>query len=283
MKVSPRTIPGLLLVAVAFSTVPAVAHAQAKALLFEAPAGTGDVPLLKAAKALATRCAAQGLKGVTGDIFAPVPPGPKRVRLTAPNEFTEAQVPVVEFLASFPCRTIELRFEHFLSKTEKDLYQEGEKAPKGSSWIDLHVWEKIEKPVVHFKKSEAPIATLMRDKPVIDVSGKCKILRHGGGNLHGYDREAGIYLTFSGAAAKTLYSGIVKSPDPPHKDVLPVNLFIDGTRFPTDNGFMGWRNLAGGEKDPPDLAIWTFPDLTAATPIPTLLEHPLPFALKRAE
>jgi len=274
--------PGLLLAAAAIFSFNSVASAQAKTLLFEAPAGTGDVQLLKAAKALAARCVAQGLKGVTADLFAPNPPGPKRIRLTAAKEFTEPQIAVADFLASFPCKTIDIRFEHFLSKAEKETFKEGEEAPKGSTWTTFQEWERVEKPFVHFRQAKEPIITLLRDKPTVEAAGKFKVLRHPGGDLHGNDREAGIFLTFPGAMAKTLYAGIRKKPDPPHTDFLPLNLFIDGTRFPTNDGMMGWRNVANGPKDPPDLAIWAIPDLAAETPLAILLENPLPFAVKRS-
>jgi len=272
-------------VAMAFAMLAAVptARAQEKELLFEAPAGVPDAQRTKAAKALAARCVAQGMAGVTGDTVAREPNTPKKIRLLAPKGFTEEMVSVAEYLASVPCRTLELRFEHFLSEAEKETYKPGEEAPKGSAWMKFRTWEIVRKPFRHYSTSVEETTVLFRDKPFVDATGKYKIHRHGGGDLFGKNRDAGIFLNFPGAMAKTIYSGIVKHPDPPHGSMLPLNLFIDGAQFPTNNGMMGWRTLTGPDQNVPDLAIWEIPELSTITPIACMLENPLPFALKRPE
>jgi len=271
-----------LVLAAALLAAASDARAQEKPLLFDAPQGANDLDRIKAAKALAARCVASGIPEVTGDTFASAPNGPKRIRLTSPKGFTAEMIPAVEFLASFPCRTVELRFELLLGKRDQETYKPGEKAPKGASWTKIRNWEGVAEPFQHLKPAPRELDILFLDKPAVDVSGRFKILRHPGGDLFGHDREEGIFLTFRGAVVKTLHQGIVKLPDPPRREMLPVKLLIDGLRLPTEEGSIGWRNLQT-DADNPDLAIWTFPGLAAKKPLACLLENPLPFAMKRSE
>jgi len=257
-------------------------RAQEKPLLFDAPAGANDLDRIKAAKALAARCVACGIPEVTGDTFSSAPNAPKRIRLMSPKGFTAEMIPAVDFLASFPCRTVELRFEVPLGKRDQETYKPGGKSPKGASWTKIRNWDSVAAPFHHLKAADQEVDFLLLDKPAVDVSGKFKILRHPGGDLYGHDREEGIFLTFRGAVVKTLHQGIVRQPDPPHKELLPVELLIDGLRLPTEQGSMGWRSLQS-DADNPDLAIWTFPELAAKKPLACLLENPLPFAMKRSE
>ncbi len=271
-----------LCVAAALLAAASDARAQEKPLLFEAPPGAKDLDRIRAAKALVARCDACGLRDVTGDTFAPAPNSPKRIRLQSPKGFAAETIQVIEFLASFPCRAVELRFELLLSKQDRETFKPGEKAPRGATWTKLRNWEGAAAPYPHLKPGAQELDVLFLDKPVVDVAVKCKILRHPGGDLFGHDREEGIFLTFRGATVKTLHQQIVKHPDPPHKELLPVKLLIDGLRIPTEEGSIGWRNLQT-DADNPDLAIWTFPELAAKKPLACLLENPLPFALKRSE
>lgn len=255
---------------------------QEKQILFEAPEGSTDTDRTKAAKALAARCVAQGMAGVTGDTVRRAANSPRQIRLLSPKGFTAEQIPAVDFLASFPCRSVQMRLEHFLNRKEKEQYGDGKSAPKGMTWTKLKTWKYVEKPFPHYQAVEQGNEQLFLDKPVIDATAKCGLLRHPGGDLHGYDRESGVYMTFKGSLVKAMHDSIVPNPEEPGKTMLPLNLFIDGVCFPTNDGMMGWRILQPKAKDP-DLAIWTFPGLTEESPLGTLLEHPLPFALKRIE
>ena len=258
------------------------ALAQEKQLIFESPKGTSDADRLKAAKTLAARCVAHGFKDVTGDTARPAPDAIRQVRLLSTKGFTPEMYPAIDFLSSFLCRRVELRFERFLSTAEKDEYKEGEKAPKGTTWTKHRIWKLFADPFPHYKPTEEDTESLFLDKPVIDASGKWKVHRHDGGDLFGFDRPAGVFLTFKGPIVKTIYGGIVPNPENPKKTMLPLNLFIDGVRFPTDGGSMGWRTMET-KGDIPDLAIWEFPEMLPTTPIVWLLENPLPFELKRVK
>jgi hypothetical protein len=258
------------------------ARAQEKQLLFEAPEGANDSDRTKAAKNLAARCVAAGMKGVSGDAWAPAPDTPKRVRIISPTGFPEDRIAEIEYFASIPCSSVELHFKHFLAHAEKETFKEGEKAPKGSTWRKVACLDPVSKPFRHFK-TLAEDWMLVRDKPVLEIEGKFKIHRHTGGDLYGHERERGIFLKISGASARTMFGQIRKRPDPPRTEMLPVMLMIDGFHCPTDNGFIGWRTLKRGKDEPPDLALWMFPDLNERGPLIFLLENPMPFALKRIQ
>jgi len=253
-----------------------------KQLLFEAPKEISDADRLKAAKALAARCVAHGLADVTGDTISRAPNTPRQLRLRSAKGFDKEALAAVDLLKAFPCKSVVIRFERFLTEAEKADYREGEKAPKGCSWVKHRTWEPAEKAFPPYKPSEAEMFSLLLDKPVIDTSGKWKIHRHAGGDLFGTKCEAGVFLTFKGALVKTMYGCIVPNPEKKGSTMLPLNLFIDGVRFPTDNGSMGWRILET-KGDLPDFAIWTFPDLTEKSAFAWLMENPLPFELKRVE
>jgi hypothetical protein len=274
--------PRLLAVAALLATAAPPASAQEKELLFDAPTGANDKDRSQAARALAARCVAGfGMAGVTGDTVRSSPTTPRQIRLLSPQGFTPEQILAVLFLASMPCRQVHLRLEHFLNKEEKEKFGDGLNSPKAMTWTKVRCWALLEKPFRRWEPEEKEIELLFRDKPVIEAAGKWSLLRHPGGDLYGYDREPGIYMTFKGAIVKTMHDGIVPDPEKPGKTILPLNLFIDGFRFPTEGGSMGWRTLQPNAKDP-DLALWTFPDLTEKSLIGHLLENPLPFALTRS-
>jgi hypothetical protein len=262
--------------------VVAILLAQENQLIFESPKGTTDPDRLKAAKALAARCVAHGFKDVTGDTARPAPDAMRQVRLLSTKGFTKEMYPAIDFLATFTCRKVELRFERFLSKAEMDEYKEGEKAPKGTTWTKHRIWKLFADPFPHYRPTEEDEVSLFLDKPVIDAAGKWRIHRHAGGDLFGHERPEGVFLIFKGSMVKTIYGGIVPNPEKPKQTMLPINLFIDGVRFPTDGGSMGWRSIETKVENP-DMAIWEFPEMLPTTPIVWLLENPLPFALKRVE
>jgi len=260
----------------------APALAQENQIIFESPKGTTDPDRLKAAKALAARCVAHGWKDVTGDTARPSPDSVRQVRLLSAKGFTKEMYPAIDFLSSFPCRRVELRFERLLTEKEKETYQAGGLSPKGSAWVKHQVWESAASPFPLYRPAKEEKENLFLDKPVIDAEGKWKIHRHEGGDLFGYDRERGVFLTFKGAIVKTIHGSIVPNPEKPGTTMLPINLFIDGLQLSTENGSMGWRVLQG-KGEIPDLAIWTFPELTEKSPLVWLMENPLPFELKRVK
>ncbi|HEU4339334.1 MAG TPA: hypothetical protein VFS19_04635 [Planctomycetota bacterium] len=268
--------------AAALLCLSAQAQEPDKQILFEAPKGTSDADRLKAAKALAARCVAHGLADATGDTISRAPNTPRQVRLRSAKGFDKESLAAIDFLAAFPCKSVVLRLERFLTEAEKGEYLEGEKAPKGCSWVKHRFWAIAKDAFPPYKSSEAEESSLFLNKPVIDASGKWKIHRHPGGELFGEERPAGVYMTFKGSLVKTMYGAIVPNAEKPGKTMLPLNLFIDGVRFPTDDGIMGWRILET-KGDLPDFATWTFPDLTPKSALAWLMENPLPFELKRVE
>lgn len=265
---------------VVFAAAASGAVAQEKELYFEPPAGANDKDRTQAAKALAARCVAAGLRDVKAETVRRTPDSPRLIRLQSANGFSKEQIEHVEFLASWPCKSVQMRLERFLAQDEKDKFPAGEQAPKGTTWTKQRSWVLTEKPFPHYMQKDEEEDVLFLDKPVIDASGRWGFLRHRGGDLHGQECKEGVYLTFKGPVVKAMYDSIVPDPDKPAKKMLPLHLFFDGVRIPTDGGRMGWRVIQPKAKDP-DFALWTFPDLTEQSPLAYLLEYPLPFILKR--
>jgi len=270
----------LAVLVLAVFTSAADASAQEKELHFEPPAGANDKDRTQAAKALAARCVAAGLRDVKAETVRRTPDTPRLIRLHSAKGFAAEQIEQVDFLASWPCKTVHLRVERWLTQDEKGKFPAGEKAPQGATWTKQRYWGFAEKPFPHYRQSEEEEDFLFADKPVIDASARWKLLRHPGGDLHGKDTPAGVFLTFRGPLVKVMYESIISNPDKPGKKLLPLHLFIDGVRFPIEEGMMGWKVLQPKAEDP-DLALWDFLDLTEKRPLAPLLEHPLPFTLKR--
>src|SRR5688572_11893192 len=134
--------------------VVAILLAQENQLIFESPKGTSDADRLKAAKALAARCVAHGFKDVTGHTARPAPDAMRQIRLLSAKGFTKEMVPAIDFLATFTCRKVELRFERLLTEKEKDTYERGGKAPKGCAWVKHQAWEAAAAPFPHYRPAK---------------------------------------------------------------------------------------------------------------------------------
>ena len=270
------------LVAAAIMLAASPAAAQDKELLFDAPAAASDADRIKAAKTLAARCVAAGLKDVVGDLYRPSATEPKRIRLKSEQRFWSENFPLLDFLASFQARTVEIRFERVVKSSERRTYKEGEKAPEGHSWVKVPEWEFVEKPFQHYRRKEASRSLLFPDKPK-NIPGPFKVIRHPGGPLFGVEADPNTFLLFKGPQAVELNSRSVRDPDDPQSMIIPLRLFIDDALLSVDNGMMFWRfvDTKGGSK--PDMAFWKFDGLDPKLPLAWLLENPLPFELKRVK
>jgi hypothetical protein len=258
-------------------------QANGKQLLFDAPKDASDEDRKAAAKALAARCVAHGMAGVKGDAIHRGPNIPKQIRILAPVAFTPGMISAIDWLATFQGRDLELRFQRELSAAEKEEFPVEEKSPKAHSWVRLRDWETVAAPFVHLKPSKQELCYLFPDKPGLKTAGHCKVHRHGGGDLFGEFNAPGVFLVFRDALAKALYAGIVPKPDDPDNTMLPAVLLLDGHKLPIEEGRFQFRTVrpAGRSKNP-DLILWEIP-ATAPVPLTYLLEHPLPFSLKRIE
>ena len=270
----------LFAAALILAASPAVA--QDKELLFEAPAAASDADRIKAAKALAARCVAAGLKDVVGDTHRPAPTEPKRIRLKWEERFWSEHFPLLDFLASFQARTVEIRFERVVKSSERLTYKEGEKAPEGHTWVKVSEWVPVAGPFSHYRLREASRSLLFPDKPK-HIPGPFKVIRHAGGELFGVESDPNTFLLFKGPQAIELNGRSVRNPDDPQGMIIPLRLFIDDAFFPIENGVMYWRfvDTKGGSR--PELALWKFDGLDSKSPLAWLLENPLPFALKRVK
>lgn len=251
--------------------------AQAKELFYEGPDDATEAQLQKAAKALTARCEACDLKGMKAV------PEAKRVRVTCPKEPTEEMVEAVDFLASFSAAKVELRFIHKLGKSEAEKYPFGGAAPDGASWVKIFNWERTGDSFHSYRKGERDLFWLFRDKPILDATGKIKVLNHKGGTFQKKELEPGLYLEFPKDLTRALWAAVSKDPDEPGKDVLMTAIIIDGIKMETGDGIMKWYDTINKEAKVPDIALWSIKELTESKTLPCLLKHPLPFALKRAD
>jgi hypothetical protein len=270
----------LLLSAVLVAGAPAVL-AQEKEVFFEVPAGVSDLERLKVAKTLAIRCAAAGLKDIVADLHRPAPNEPKRIRLISKDRFWTDQFPLLDFLATFQARKLEIQFHRVVQPSERTVFKEGEKAPVGFAWVKFPEWKFSEKPFPHYQRVENSHFLLLPEKPK-PITGPFKIVRHAGGDLFGVESDPAILMVFKGPQALDIDSRKVRNPEG-EGHILPMNLFIDDVYFSESNGMMLWRYAETKSGSKPELALWKFDELDARTPLVWLLENPLPFQLKRVK
>jgi hypothetical protein len=258
---------------------------QEKELFYDGPKDATPGLVQKAAKALAARCDASDIKDVTAAPTLPDAEGNQRIRLTRPGGFSEGARDQIDFLASFPASKVELRFVHRLSSADEKKFPAGKAAPPGDSWVEVRTWQRVSASFERFASSEETQFWLLKDKPVLDVSGKFNVIRHAGGKFKGRDGlDAAVYLEFPKEFAKTIYTSVTKNPEEPNKDLLVIALFVDGLCLETGDGMMCWIEKAG-EKNAktPELALWRIQAMQESAALPVLLKHPLPFALARVE
>jgi hypothetical protein len=96
--------------------------------------------------------------------------------------------------------------------------------------------------------------------------------------------DAGVYLEFAPDVTRTLRDSIIKHPDDPTRTILPVVLFIDGAKVPSESGMMNWSSRV--EKDPGNpvqRAVWKLEYISDATVLPLLMKHPMPCPLQTNE
>ena len=264
---------GAVLVLAAFAAL-----AQEKEILLEAPAGVNDQDRLKAAKTLAIRCAAAGLKDIVADLHRPSPNEPKRIRLVSKERFWTDQHPLLDFLASFKGQ-VEIRFHRPVREHERAAYPEGGKAPDGYRWVKVPEWKPESKPFLHYKRVEESMFLLVAEKPK-SLAGPFKIIRHAEGELFGSETDPAYFMLFKGPQAVELDKAKVRA-EKGDGHILPLCLFIDDAYLPENNGMMHWRYGENTQK--PELALWRFDELNPKTPLAWLLENPLPFELKRVK
>ncbi|HKS15955.1 MAG TPA: hypothetical protein VJU16_01435 [Planctomycetota bacterium] len=252
-----------------------VAGAQAKELTFDAPENATDAQVQQAAKALTARCEALDLKGVRAAAES------KRIRVTCPKDLPDEKVEAVGFLATFPAAKMELRIIHKVGKADAEKYPHGKEAPDGATWVKVFEWERTETDVPMYRKSDSDLFWLFRTKPLLDATGKIKVLQHAGGEFHRKKLEAGIYLQFSKELTRALFASITKDPDAPANDVLLVAILVDGVKITTGDGAMRWYITTNpNDGKTPDTGLWEIEELTKSRTLQVLLKHPLPFALK---
>jgi len=257
---------------------------QDTTFFFDGPDGAGDDALQRAARAVVARCEASSIKGLTFTLVKVEGSRDKRLRFTGPAGFTPSMRETVRYLASIACSKVELRFINWLGQAEAQKYRPQDPAPKGSSWARFYCWTTTNAPVARLIRDAGTETLLLKDKPIIDAGGKYTVLHHNGGDYGGEKLDAGVYLEFTPEVTKSLKDGIIKNPDDPKKTMLPVVLFIDGIKVPSESGMMRWISKVDREsKKGPLCAVWNVEYVSDATVLPLLLRIPMPFSLKPVE
>jgi hypothetical protein len=261
----------------------ATAQAQEKERLYEGPKDAGIAPMMDAANALAARCEAYLLDGVKGTVTVDLQ-GRNVVKLTCPKGFPPEKTEAVDFLASFPAAHIRLRILHKLGTDEQAKYAPGGEPPEGAAWDRLFEWKRSVSPFESYLKSESDPYFLFRKQPLLDATGKVKVLRHDGKQLfHKQKLEAGTYLEFPKDLTQALHATLTKDPDKPAKELFLATILLDGVKLDTGGGAMRWYTSSAAKGKGPDVGVWSFKELSTSTLLDRLIEHPLPFPLKPAE
>jgi len=274
--------PGLLAAGVALF-LGSPAQAQEKERLYEGPKDAGIQLTMLAANALAARCEAYLLDGVKGTVSVDLE-GRNLVKLTCPKGFPPEKTQAVDFLASFPAARFQLRILHKLGADELAKYAPGGEAPEGAAWDRLFEWKRSLSPFESYVKSESDPYFLFRKQPLLNASGKVKVLRHDGKQLfHKQKLEAGTYLEFPKDLTQALHATLTKDPDKPAQELFLATILLDGVKLDTGGGAMRWYTSASAKGKGPDVGVWSIKELSTSTVLDRLIEHPLPFPLKPVE
>ena len=259
----------------------ATAHAQETERLYEGPKDAAIQQLMTAANSLAARCEAYQLDGVKGTVSVDLG-GRNLVKLSRAKGFPADKIEAVNFLASFSAAPLQLRVLHKLGQAEQAKYAPGGEPPEGAAWIRLFEWKRGETPFESYVKSESDPYFLFRKQPILDATGKLKVLRHDGKPFHKQKLEAGTYLEFPKDLTEALHATLIKDPDRPDKDLFLGSIILDGIKIDTGGGAMRWFTSSAKSKGP-DIGVWSFKELSLSPVLDRLIEHPLPFPLKPAE